>query len=356
MTATTTTIPTTDVAIIAISNGSAPGKNPVNAIGAQVRQYLQTSLQNALKDKSIKSIILIGRPDGKGVFSAGADIKEFSGGSSSDGGSVTTSEPGGIPTLNDLAHMIEGSSKPIIAALTGACLGGGMELALSAQYRVADGTLKYGLPEVKIGLIPGAGGTQRLPRLCGVRHALDVILRGRINGSAMEGLKVGFLDGVVSSSSKESVVECAIRWANWASSLPPITLESRRLCNRSVPTDSEGVDNETMCDFALQSLPLKEKGGESAHACLDAIRSSFQVTSFDEGMEVEKNLFNDLLYHSLQGKAYRHIFFAERSSSSTSSRKNTRGNELVKGRGAVGVIGGGKILLCILVCCRTICL
>ena len=78
-----TTIPT-DVALIAISNGSAPGKNPVNAMGAQVRQYLQTSLQNALQDKSIKSIILIGRPDGKGVFSAGADIKEFSGGSSSD--------------------------------------------------------------------------------------------------------------------------------------------------------------------------------------------------------------------------------------------------------------------------------
>jgi len=332
-----------NVAIIAISNGSPPSKpNPVNALGAPVRQFIQNALKNALQDPSITSIILIGRPDGKGVFSAGADIKEFSGNDSDSGGSVTTSEPGGIPTLNDLAHLIEGSSKPIIAALTGACLGGGMELALAAQYRVANDTLKYGLPEVKIGLIPGAGGTQRLPRLCGVRHALDMIVRGRINGTAQEGLKFGFLDGVVSK--EESVLECALRWANWSSALPSITLESRRLCRRAVPADGEGIENGDMCDFALQSLPPKGKGGESAHACLEAIRASFELSSFDEGMEAEKNLFNDLLYHSLQGRAYRHIFFAERSSSSSSSsRKKNAGNQLKKGRGMIGVIGAGTM-------------
>ncbi|KAL7541582.1 hypothetical protein ACHAXR_011042, partial [Thalassiosira sp. AJA248-18] len=330
------------VAIIAISNGTPPAKpNPVNALSAPVRSFLQSSLRNALQDPSIASIILIGRPDGKGVFSAGADIKEFSGNNSGSGG-VTTSEPGGVPTLNDLAHLMEGSSKPIIAALTGACLGGGMELALAAQYRVADDTLKYGLPEVKIGLIPGAGGTQRLPRLCGVRHALDVIVRGRINGSAQEGLKFGFLDGVVSK--KEPVLECALRWANWASSLPPITLESRRLCCRSVPRDAEGIENGDMCDFALQSLPPKGKGGESANACLEAVRASFGLSSFDDGMEAEKSLFNDLLYHSLQGRAYRHVFFSERTSTSSStSRKNTAGNQLVKGRGTIGVIGAGTM-------------
>lgn len=329
-----------DVAIIAICNGTPQGQhNPVNAMSAHVRQYLQTSLQSALQDTAIKSIILIGRPDGKGVFSAGADIKEFSGGSISSGG-VTTSKPGGIPTLNDLGHMIEGSTKPIIAALTGACLGGGMELALSAQYRVADNTLKYGLPEVKIGLVPGAGGTQRLPRLCGVRHALDVIVRGRINGSAQEGLKFGFLDGI--ASKEEDILQCALRWANWSSTLPSITLESRRVCHKSVPADDEGIDNSDMCDFALQKLPPKEKGGESAHACLQAIRASYQVSSFDEGMEIEKNVFNDLLYHSLQGRAYRHIFFAERSQSSSTSRKKSS-NALVKGNGEVGVIGAGTM-------------
>lgn len=328
------------VSVIGISDGAPPGKpNPVNALGAPVRQFLQTSLQNALRDPSVESIILVGRPDGAGAFSAGADIKEFSG---NDSGGVTTSEPGGIPTLNDLAHAIEASSKPVIAALTGACLGGGMELALAAQYRVADDTLRYGLPEVKIGLIPGAGGTQRLPRLCGVRHALDVIVRGRINGTAKEGLEFGFLDGMASNG--ESAMECALRWASWASALPSVTLESRRLCLRTVPRDGEGMENGDMCAYALQSLPPKDKGGESAHACLEAIQASFEMASFREGMGEEKNLFNDLLYHSLQGRAYRHIFFAERfSSSSTPSRKKNLINQHGKGKGAVGVIGAGTM-------------
>ena len=304
-----------------------------------MRQYLKISLQNAFDDPNISSIVLIGRHDGKGVFSAGADIKEFSG---SSGGSVTTSEPGGVPTLNDLAHMMENSSKPIVAALTGACLGGGMELALAAQYRVADKTLKYGLPEVKIGLIPGAGGTQRLPRLCGVRHALDVIVRGRINCSAEEGLKFHFLDGVASDD--ETVLECALRWAGWASNLPGSTLDSRRLCYKSVPSDSEGVDNKDMCDFALRSIPSVERGGESAHATLKAIRASFELASFKEGMEVEKNIFNDLLYHSLQGRAYRHIFFAERAAASASSgHRSKQTNQLKQGKGTVGVIGAGTM-------------
>ena len=338
----------TNVAIIAISDGTPAGKpNPVNALSAPVRQFLQVSLRNAFQDPSVSSIVLIGRRDGSGVFSAGADIKEFSGeNSNSDenangsggGRSVTVSEPGGIPTLNDLGHMIENSTKPIIAALTGACLGGGMELALSAQYRVADSTLKYGLPEVKIGLIPGAGGTQRLPRLCGVRHALDVIVRGRINGTSQEGLRVGFLDGVAPKN--ESILEYALRWAKWESTLPRITMNSRRLCHRNVSRDGEGIGNGDMCNFALQFLPPKNMGGESAHACVEAIRASFEKSSFGEGMEVEKNLFNDLLYHSLQGRAYRHIFFAERLSSSI---RTNSANPLRLGKGSIGVIGAGTM-------------
>jgi 3-hydroxyacyl-CoA dehydrogenase len=329
--------PSSGTAIIAIADGAPPSKpNPVNALGAPVRQYLYQKLQNAFKDPNIKSIILIGRHDAKGVFSAGADIKEFSG---SSGGNVTTSDSG-VPTLNDLAHLMESSPKPIVAALTGACLGGGMELALAAQYRVADSTLKYGLPEVKIGLIPGAGGTQRLPRLCGVRHALDVIIRGRINCSAKEGLKCNFLDGLASDG--EYVLECALRWAGWASVLPASTLDARRLCYKSVPADVEGMSNDDMCDFALQSIPTAEKGGESAQACLKAIRASFELPSFKDGVEAEKNLFNDLLYHSLQGRAYRHIFFAERSASSSTSSKKVS-NALKQGRGIIGVIGAGTM-------------
>lgn len=331
------------VAVIAVSDGAPPGRpNPVNALSAPVRRYLRTSLRAALNDPSVRAVVLIGRPDGTGAFSAGADIREFAGSDATEGG-VTTSDPDdpdGTPTLVDVARLAERSRKPIVAALTGPCLGGGMELALAAQYRVADDTLRYGLPEVKIGLLPGAGGTQRLPRLCGVRHALDVILRGRINCTAGEGMKCGFVDGVVKEG--ETVLECAMRWAEWASMLPAATLEGRRICLKSVPPDGQGIENGDMCDFARGSLPPKDKGGESAHACLEAVRASYELASFDEGMEAEKGLFNDLLYHSLQGRAYRHIFFAERASSS-SGRGKVAGSPLAKGRGAVGVIGAGTM-------------
>ena len=229
-----------------------------------------------------------------------------------------------------------------------------MELALAAHYRIADRTVQYGLPEVKIGLIPGAGGTQRLPRLCGVRYALDVIARGRIDGGWEEGLEGGFLDGVVVVG--EGVLDCAVRWAEWASGLVMGSaccggsiLDGRRLCLKSsVPEDKEGVGNGDLCDFALGSVPPREKGGESARAAIEAIRASFELPSFEEGMAVEKDLFNDLLYHSLQGRAYRHIFFAERSSSSSSKRSNVKntsnvGSQLKKGKGTIGIIGAGTM-------------
>lgn len=261
---------------------------------------------------------------------------------------MTSSEPGGTPTLNDLAHLIENSPKPVVAALTGACLGGGMELALSSHYRVADPSLRYGLPEVKIGLIPGAGGTQRLPRAIGVKRALDAIVRGRMI-SVKEGLESGFLDGVVSTERGESVVECAVRWAGWVSNFPTASLDARRLGRRSVPADEGGMENGDMCDFALQNCPPKGEGGESARACVEAIRASFDRPTFAEGMAVEKELFNDLLYHSLQGRAYRHVFFAERSSGSASGGTTfSSGNGgsiagLIKGKGSIGVIGAGTM-------------
>ena len=130
---------TDGVAVIVISNAST---SRVNALAAAVRVHLKESILSALEDPSINAIILVGNPDGTGMFSAGADIKEFSAPTDGSGG-VTTAQ-NGVPTLNDLGHMIEGSSKPIIAALSGVALGGGMELALASHYRVADRTLRYG--------------------------------------------------------------------------------------------------------------------------------------------------------------------------------------------------------------------
>jgi 3-hydroxyacyl-CoA dehydrogenase/enoyl-CoA hydratase/carnithine racemase len=351
-----------NVAVIAISDGAPPGApNPVNALSGPVRRHLLSSLRCALRDPSVSSVILIGRRDGRGGgggnFSAGADIREFSPSSS-----PPDAAPAPPPTLRDLCDLVENSHKPIVAALSGTCLGGGMELALSAHYRVSDRTLRYGLPEVRIGLLPGAGGTQRLPRLVGVRESLDAILRGGIDGGSDAGLASGFLDGVVvaaAAGNDESVLECAVRWAVRASSTSSATpggLDGRRLRRRDVPADKDGMANGDMCDIALSSLPPREKGGESAHACLEAVRASFRDgLSFDGGMDVEKSLFNDLLYHSLQGRAYRHVFFAERRSSSSSSsppsspsdkgkKHSTSSNDGLKmGKGAVGVIGAGTM-------------
>ena len=351
-----------NVAVIAISDGAPPGApNPVNALSGPVRRHLLSSLRCALRDPSVSSVILIGRRDGRGGgggnFSAGADIREFSSSSS-----PPDAAPAPPPTLRDLCDLVENSHKPIVAALSGTCLGGGMELALSAHYRVSDRTLRYGLPEVRIGLLPGAGGTQRLPRLVGVRESLDAILRGGIDGGSDAGLASGFLDGVVAAAAgdDESVLDCAVRWAVRASSTSSTTpggLDGRRLRRRDVPADKDGMANGDMCDIALSSLPPREKGGESAHACLEAVRASFRDgLSFDGGMDVEKSLFNDLLYHSLQGRAYRHVFFAERRSSSSSSssppsspsdkgkKHSTSSNDGLKmGKGAVGVIGAGTM-------------
>ena len=126
------------VAVIAIADGAPANQpNPVNALGAPVRRYIEKSLGRALADPSVAAVVLVGRPDGRGAFSAGADIREFAADGTSGG--VTASKP----TLTDLAALLEGSAKPVVAALTGACLGGGMELALAAQFRVADATLRY---------------------------------------------------------------------------------------------------------------------------------------------------------------------------------------------------------------------
>jgi 3-hydroxyacyl-CoA dehydrogenase len=366
------------VSIIAISDGVPSGtSNPVNALSRDVVHYLHSSIGKALLDPDKTSIVLVGKLDGSGNFSAGADIREFSsslstgiGSSSSSSSSPPTAVPETRPTLRDLCDLIEMSPKPVIAGLHGACLGGGMELALSCHYRVSDAkTLRYGLPEVRIGLLPGAGGTQRLTRLVGIRESLDMILRGGIHRGYEAGVKSGFLDGIVDANDDDgSVLTCAVRWAMRASSSPtcPDDLDARRLRNRVVPPDDDGIGNEIMCDVAMSSLPPKSRGGESAHACLEALRASFRDgLSFDDGMEIERGLFEDLLYNSLQGRAYRHVFFAERrrssssSSSSPLSSSSSSGGEkkgggggatvednncsLGMGRGAVGVIGAGTM-------------
>ena len=140
------------------------GEPPVNSLGAATRRALADAVNAAIDDPAVSAIVLAGR---NGLFSAGADIKEFG-----------TPAMLAAPNLHEVIAVVEASPKPVVAAIEGTCLGGGLELALGANYRVAADGAQLGLPEVKIGLLPGAGGTQRLPRLIGVENALNVILGG----------------------------------------------------------------------------------------------------------------------------------------------------------------------------------
>ncbi len=151
-----------------VRNGSVAvisfGDPPVNSLGSQTRRELVAAVQAAIADATVAAVVITGR---RAQFSGGADIKEFG-----------TPAMLASPNLRDLISVVEASPKPAVAAIEGTCLGGGLELALGCHYRVAAETAMLGLPEVKIGLIPGAGGTQRLPRLIGVENALNVILGG----------------------------------------------------------------------------------------------------------------------------------------------------------------------------------
>ena len=146
------------VAVISFANP------PVNGLAHAVRAGVSAALARALSDSAIRAIVLTGAGE---LFSGGADIREF-------GTPASTAEP----NLRQLLEQVEASGKPVVAAIAGICLGGGLELAMAAHYRVASAHARLGLPEVKLGLIPGAGGTQRLPRLVGVERAIDMIVGG----------------------------------------------------------------------------------------------------------------------------------------------------------------------------------
>ena len=209
---------------------STVSRNPLNPLGKPLRKFIWESLDRAEGDSSIHSVVLIG---GRSNFSAGADLTEF-GQFSPESLLAGNSEKNNSFPLIELVHKIESFPKPVVAAISGNALGGGLEVALSCHYRIADGGSKFGLPEVHVGVIPGAGGTQRLPRLVGVRKALDMILTGKPI-RALEAKKLGLVDGM--TNDKESLIEAAKKWAEWAVLMP---LDDRRVGLRSTSLPRAG--------------------------------------------------------------------------------------------------------------------
>jgi 3-hydroxyacyl-CoA dehydrogenase len=298
------------IAVITIDNP------PVNAISQMVRQGLVDCIQECETLDNIEAIVIhcAGR-----TFMAGADIKEFG-------------KPPLEPHLPDVINIIENSKKPIIAALHGTALGGGFEVALGAHYRVLDKNAKVGLPEVNLGLLPGAGGTQRLPRLIGIDAALNIISSGKpIN--AMRAKKLNIADAI----SDDDLLSDAL---NFAETIKGISHQDRRLCNKTVKKVDDDYFEQKRIEFSK-----RRKGFEAPHAIVNALEAAATL-SFNDGLKVECEQFIKCR-NSSQSTAQQHLFFAERTSLKIDSIDKTVPARNIEN---VAIIGAGTMGVGIAVC------
>ena len=221
------------------------------------------------------------------TFVAGADIKEFG-------------KPRQPPLLNDVIDTIDAMTKPVVAAIHGTALGGGLELALGCHARIAAPSARLGLPEVKLGLIPGGGGTQRLPRAIGAVAALRMIVSGE-PVTAGEALKDGLVDAVADGDLTGAAVSHARRLAGQGA--------LRRLRDEDGKLGADRADRARF-DAAAEELTRRARGMRAPHACVEAVRAALDL-SFDAGLARERTLFDELVSGD-QSKAQRYLFFAER--------------------------------------------
>jgi 3-hydroxyacyl-CoA dehydrogenase len=270
-----------DIAVITINNP------PVNALSPGVPEGIAEAIDQINKDNSAKAAVLIG---GGRTFVAGADIKEF--------GKLTSGKPRGAGLLPVLLK-IEDSKKPIIVAIHGTAFGGGLELAMSGHYRVAVASAQVGQPEVKLGIIPGAAGTQRLPRLAGVQTAIEMCTTGN-PVKAPDALKFGIIDKIINGD----LLAGGIAFAQEVADKPaPKTRERNdKLGN--------GADNAAIFSAARDTVAKKQRGLKAPMAAIEAIEASTKLP-FDQGCQLEEKLFIDCLF-SDQSKSLIHVFFSER--------------------------------------------
>ena len=285
---------------------------PVNALGADVRTGLVAALEQGLNDDQARAMVVIGA--GR-TFPAGADIREFG-------------KPPVDPWLPEVVSRFEASEKLVVAAIHGTALGGGLEVALGCDYRIALDSAKVGLPEVKLGLLPGAGGTQRLPRLIGADAALPIIAGGNPVPAA-KARSLGIVDEVVG----DDLAGAAIAYAN--------KLVDAKAPRRPLNEGKAKLDNPGLFDEYRQSIARKQRGFLSPFRCIDAVKAATEL-DFEDGMKRERELFTELMQSS-ESRAQRHVFFAEREVAKVPGiAKDTprRKIEIVAVIGA-GTMGGG---------------
>ena len=308
-TPTTSPISTTRHGDVLIVTSNNP---PVNALGAAVRQGLVAAIEEAEGDDAIKAVVI--RCEGQ-TFFAGADISEFG-------------KPMVMPMLPQVVDIIENCSKPLVAAIHGTALGGGLEVALASHYRIAVRDAKFGVPEVKLGLLPGAGGTQRLPRVAGVQKALEMVTSGAMIG-AKEAFEVGLVDRLVDGE----LVQHAVALAEEVRDIRPLPKSSER--DEKL---AEARANPAIFDEFRKANARKFRGFEAPEANIKAVEAAV-AKPYAEGVIDERNLFMGLMAGT-QSRAQQYFFFAERKAAKIENiPEDTKPRSVKK----VGVIGAGTM-------------
>jgi 3-hydroxyacyl-CoA dehydrogenase len=298
-----------DIAVITINNP------PVNALSPGVPEGIAEALERIAKDDEVKAVVLMGA--GK-TFVAGADIKEFA--------KITSGRPRAAGLLPLLLQM-EDSRKPIVAAIHGTAFGGGLELAMAAHYRVAHPAAQVGQPEVKLGIIPGAGGTQRLPRLAGVAKAVEMCAEGNPI-KAEEALRRGIVDRLIEGDLRAG----AVAFASEILSRPAPKTRER---NEKLGT---AEDNAPIFETARKNAKNKQRGMIAPLAAIDAVEAATKMP-FQEGCDFERKRFMECLF-SDQSKALIQVFFGERE---VSKIPDVPKDTPVLPVGSAGVVGAGTM-------------
>ena len=269
-----------DIAVVTLNNP------PVNGLGYETRKGIVDGIQRAIDNDAIRAIVIIG--EGKG-FSGGADIREFN-----------TPKALQEPWLQTVIRIVEDSSKPVIAAIHGVAMGGGLELALGCHYRVAVAGAQIALPEVKLGILPGAGGTQRLPRILGLEPALNMIISGNpVMSDKLAGTKL--FDQMITGDLLEGAMTFARSVAD-ARPLPKV---------RDIKIQYPNADG--YLQFARNTVRAVAGPFPAPFKCVEAVAAAVSK-KFDDGLKVERDLFLELV-QTTESKALRHAFFGERAAS-----------------------------------------
>ena len=299
-----------DIALITLDNP------PVNGLGHSTRVGIADGMAKALADSAVQAIIITGA--GK-AFSGGADIREF-------GSSKAMMEP----NLNSVILLLEKSTKPVVAAIHSVAMGGGLELALGCHYRIAAPGASIALPEVKLGLLPGAGGTQRLPRVLGVEAGLNMVVSGEAIKSEMLAMLPGqkLFDKI--SKSAESLAEEALAFARSVAATRPLPLVRDLPCKHPL--------GDAYFQFARNMVGAMSKNYPAPMKCIEAVEAA-ATKKFEDGMATERQIFINLMMTS-ESRALRHLFLGERAASKIPDIDSSIQARDIK---SVAIIGAGTM-------------